>query len=229
MMLNRKIAPVNFSFTAPDIPSPEIYTLQNGLVIHSFENDDLDIIKLEFIFKNVNSFTEKVTGINLLTAKTLLAGTKNSSAEQLANQIASLGAFIDVSPSFDYTILNVYCLEKDIIDVINLIKEILENANFSETEVKLQKNIAISNLKLQKKKNSIVASRALRKSLFSNHPYGKSPIIKDIHDVNREQISSSYQRFWKEVDVLVCGKVTNRVLTSLEGLQINKSELNDHH
>lgn len=214
-MLNRKQSPTDFKFSVPEIIHPDISTLTNGLKIHAFHDPSVDILHIELVFQHANTLNESQTGLNLLTSKTLLSGTDLYSSEQIANKIAQLGAFIEVSPSFDYTILNVYCISDDVVEIIELLDNILSSANFKEQEVELQKNIVNTNLKTQLKKNNIRAAKLLRRSIFANHPYAKSVTEQDLKEINEALIKEHYYKCFSNVEVILSGNIKPEAINLL--------------
>lgn len=228
-MLNRKIAPIDFSFTNPEIRSPDIHQLKNGLKVYSTSDHKLDILKIDILFENANSLTESITGLNFITSKSIFSGTSSMSAEAISTKIASLGAFIDISSSFDYSALTVYCLETNVDKTIALISEILDSTKFSKKELELQKKIAISNLQVQEQKNNVIASRSLRKSLYGDHFYGSSPTVSLVNNINQDNVITNYDNKWNVTAIFISGCVTDKAIRSLECLSHVKTIYKDHN
>src|SRR5690606_8955909 len=101
-------------------------------------------------------------GASTLVSKCLQSGTKNYTAEAISSIIAQRGAHLEVSPSFDYTIVSLYGLNKYIDNLLPILKDIILNPIFPDKEISLQKEISISQLRTQNKKTNIVASKQFR-------------------------------------------------------------------
>ncbi|QSE97940.1 M16 family metallopeptidase [Fulvivirga lutea] len=215
-MLNRKIAPVTFQPTQIVFPKPETIELSNGLKVHTFYNSNIDAIKVEFIFRNASSYLEPIIGLNLLTSKLLLSGTAKKSAKDIAEEFARLGSFIEVNPSFDYTTVDIHCIKKNLISTLSLFTEILQEANFPEDELTLQRSILISSYNIQQRKNNIVASKLFRSCVFGNHPYGQSATPDYLNKINREAVIKFYRSNWAAFEVFLSGNISNDEIKYLE-------------
>ncbi len=217
-MLDRTQSPVKFNSTDILFREPETHIASNGLRIYSFSDERFKTLKLEFVFPDAGSACDIKSGTNLLVSKCLQSGTKNYSSTEIAKVIADAGAFIDISPSFDYTILTLYCVKKHLEKLLPIIKEILLQSVFPANEVQRQQEITKNGLRIQLKKTNIVASRTLRASLFPNSPYGRSPSVDDLSSVSSSDIRDHYKKCYSYFEIIASGSVSTEVINS-----INKS------
>lgn len=223
-MLDRSIAPVQFKFTPLDFPQPERF-VANNLLMHHFQVNGSNAVKIEFLLKNANSLDENKLGLNLLTSKLFVSGTNKRSAANISGILATLGAFIDVSPSFDYTSLTVYSLKKNTFEVLKLIAEIFNDISFPHDEIELQKKILTSNYQVQQKKNNIKATQRFRKLLFDNHPYGLTPKPEDWESLNQDDVIQHFNNNWRNFELIVIGELDNNFLYEISNLfTLNISE-----
>ena len=112
MYPDRSTSPVEFKFSKIEFPSPKLEEFNSGLKLHYFNTPGNNAFKIEFILRNANSFKESHLGVNLLISKLFLSGTGSKNASTISELLAQKGAFIDISPSFDYTSIVVHCLKK---------------------------------------------------------------------------------------------------------------------
>ncbi len=215
-MLNRSVSPVAFSSPSISFRQPETKILSNNITVHSFLDNKFETVKLEFIFPNAGSICDKKAGINLLVAKCLQSGTKSFSATEISSMIAQAGAFIEVSPSFDHSTLTLYCIRRHLKKLLPVVKEILQNPTFPIDEVNRQIVIAKTNLQTQLKKSSILASRELRKQLFPSSPYGRSPSIDDLNNIEQQNLLQHYQDWYGYLEIIASGNITEDLLVDID-------------
>jgi zinc protease len=212
-MLNRTKSPVNFKFSDITIQEPEKSFLDNGRPLYIFNQRSLPIVKLEFIFRRGGSLYDIKLGTNLILTKTIQSGTKNYSAQEISELIGQKGAFIDVSGSFDYSIISLYVLDKYLEDVIKVFKEVIINPTFPNQEISLQKEISINSLKTQNKKTNVLASKHFRHALFGNvNPYGKIISESDLISINEFDLKSEFDKSFKNnFEMIATGHITEEI------------------
>lgn len=216
-MLDRKTPPVHFQFPDIAIPEPETSHLGNGLPIHVFNSTSQPVVKLEIVLRNGGSKTDLKIGTSFLISKTLQSGTKSFSAIEINNQLAEKGAFLEVSSSFDYSIVTVYSLTKHLQSLLPLIYEIVYLPQFPESEIELHKNILIAGLKTQNKKTSVIASKNFRKSVLgSDSPYGKIIREDDLKSLSANDLLAAYQNYISNIEIIINGNISSDLKSSIE-------------
>jgi zinc protease len=211
-MLNRTIPPVKFQNTKIVVPKVTSTLLENGVPIHIINQGTHPFFKLEVVFRNGGSWNDNKVGASTMVAKTLQSGTKNYSAETISNFIAQKGAILEVSPSFDYTIVSLYGLNKYIEDLLPVLKDIIVHPIFPKNELTLQKDISISQLKTQNKKTNIVASKQFRNLLYSsNNPYGRIATESTTADLQRTDLTDQFEQFFNAFEIIISGNITKEV------------------
>ncbi|MEQ9165400.1 MAG: pitrilysin family protein [Fulvivirga sp.] len=216
-MLDRKTPPVHFQFPDITIPEPETSHLGNGMPIHVFNSTSQPVVKLEIVLRNGGSKTDVKVGTSFLISKTLQSGTKSYTAQEITNQLAEKGAFLEVSSSFDYSIVTVYSLTKHLESLLPLIYEIVYLPKFPESEIELHKNILIAGLKTQNKKSSIIASKNFRKSVLgSDSPYGKIIREDDLKSLSVNDLSETYQNYISNIEIIINGNIFSELQSCIE-------------
>lgn len=83
-----------------------------------------------------------------------------------------------------------------------------------EKELEQSKAIYIQNLKVNLEKTSFLASRAFREKLFGkDHPYGKDLEEGDVSVLQKDQLVSHYNSFYKHLTAFVSGKIDDSIET----------------
>ncbi|RKX61644.1 MAG: hypothetical protein DRP34_05455, partial [Thermodesulfobacteriota bacterium] len=154
-------------------PSPEIFTLNNGLKVILYPQNDVPTVGITLAFPGGLRFETKETN-GLFQALTLLwtRGTKNYTAEELAEKLESIGTTIKGFSGRNTFGLNVLSLSSKLEESLEYFKEILLNPAFDENECKKAKPELISLLLKQQDQPLHLAVNEFLKMLFPNHPYG---------------------------------------------------------
>ncbi len=216
-MLNRKIPPVKFQNAKIDVPNVASSLLENGVPIHIINQGNHPLFKLEIIFRYGGSWNDLKIGASTLVSKCLQSGTKNYTAEAISSIIAQRGAHLEVSPSFDYTIVSLYGLNKYIDNLLPILKDIILNPIFPDKEISLQKEISISQLRTQNKKTNIVASKQFRNLLFdTNNPYGRIATEESTNNLYRDDLVKQFNSFFNSFEILLSGDITEKVRNSID-------------
>ena len=154
-------------------PSPEIFTLNNGLKVILYPQNDVPTVGITLAFPGGLRFETKETN-GLFQALALLwtRGTKNYTAEELAEKLESIGTTIKGFSGRNTFGLNVLSLSSKLEESLEYFKEILLNPAFDENECKKAKPELISLLLKQQDQPLHLAVNEFLKVLFPNHSYG---------------------------------------------------------
>lgn len=207
-MLDRKKAPEFQKINAIHFQEPETRELDNQLPLYVIKAGKQPVLKLEIIVR-AGSWHEEKKGTSLLTTKLLKEGTKSKSAREISYLIDKYGAFLELNPGLDYSIVSLYTLSKHLPALLPVVKEILLEPSFPETELLTLKNIKIQHIKVNKEKTNILASQEFRGAIFgAAHPYGKILQEDDLKAIAPSDIqqfyNNSYQSKW---ELILSGEV----------------------
>jgi predicted Zn-dependent peptidase len=110
-------------------------------------------------------------GISDLLTKTIDQGTATRTAKQIAQDLQGAGGDLSANPGKDSLIVSTSFLSSKSDKAITAFADVVRNAGFPDAEVTLAKRNAIDDLKQKESEPSFLASRAMGKVLFGNHPY----------------------------------------------------------
>ncbi len=192
----------NFSF---ELPKPEMQTLANGARLYVLRGIQQEVFKLEFVF-GLGKWNEPVKGLSHFLPIMLDKGTKKQSSKQISETLDFYGAQLEIVPGYDNTSVSLYGLNKSLPKLLPLVIELLSQSVFPESELELQKNIFIQNLRVNNKKTSYVASKLLRASLFGDgHPYGNSLEESDTISVLSQSLCNFFDKHLALENVFLVG------------------------
>lgn len=173
-------------------------SLSNGAVILLCEDRSLPIISMSILFKGGVRTEDKATsGLSYLMANALLQGTRSHSGEWIAKETESRGIIFTSFSGKNSFGISVKCLKDDFDFSLDLVSDILRNANFPEKEVGILKNLQLAAIKAQDDDIFATASKELIKSIFKYHPYGMPDLgtKESVNNLKRDDIVKYYRRF----------------------------------
>lgn len=154
-----------------------------------------------------------------MAGKMLFEGTVNHTAKQIAEKVAFYGATFDNNQGYDRTEFTLYCLSKYMPELLPLVLDVLQNPIFPESEFNLLKKRNQQNLKVQRQKNSYLATHSFTKLIYGDgHPYVFGLNENGLDNISREELEGFYKsRFsTKNLEVFACGSIDDSMQILLE-------------
>jgi predicted Zn-dependent peptidase len=211
-MLNRSVAPVfskDFTF---NLPSFDVRPLNSGASLIVLQGLQQEVIKLEIIFK-AGKWYEPTLGVSHFTSSLLDKGTPKRSAKEIAGIFDYYGSQIEIAPGYDFTSVSLYVLKKFMHEVLPVFLEVISSPTFPESELDLQKEIFIQNLKINNQKNSAVASKLIRKNIFgSQHPYGSAVEEQNVSALTAADLGAFYKTNFSPSEIYLHGNFNTEAL-----------------
>lgn len=192
MNLDRSIQPEIHSTIELDYIIPELKRGKNGNRYYVFSGSDAETIRIEAI---VNGLAFPSFDLSVDYAMGLLTrGTKTKTAFEI-NQLLDLhGAFLSTETMKDRSSVVLFTLKKYLKDALPLMKEVISETIFPESEVELLKKSEINQFKINQRKTSIVADRNFQRMIFgSKHPYGSFSELEDHEQISRNSVQNAFQ------------------------------------
>ena len=156
----------------PAIGEIQKFELSNGLRVLVREDSRLPLVSMMAVFRSgLLAETLQTNGITRLTARALLKGTKTRSAEQIANEIETIGGSISSDAGNNSLSVGVQVMKPDLKTGVDLLADVLLNANFPESAVVREKQVQIAGIKHEEEQLTTVARNIMRQALFTDHPY----------------------------------------------------------
>ena len=204
-MLNRSIAPpitdaVNFHL---ELKPYEKFTLDNGVPVYAINAGAEEVMSVEIIFFAGNSFEEK----NVVAAATnflLKNGTSKKKAFQINEHFEYYGSFLNRACYNETSTLTLHCLNKHIGELLPVVEELITDSIFPEEELAIFKQNQKQRLSVSLKKSEFVAGRLIDSYLYGEkHPYGKYTSHAEYDALNREELISFYNKYYKNGNCVI--------------------------
>jgi predicted Zn-dependent peptidase len=170
-------------------------------------------------------------GLSEMAGSLIMSGTANRSKDQLDKEVDYIGA----SLSADNSSITLSCLTKHVTKGLDLMSDVLLNANFPESEVERIRKQNQNNLTSTKSDGSSMATNATVRVNFPNHPYGEVMTEESLSSITRDDIVNYYKsNFTPNGSYLVivgditkeeAKKMVDSYFGSWKGADVFKSEL----
>ena len=214
-MLNRIDAPSVNGIGDILLEKPEEILFKNGLKVFVFHAPEQELVKAEFVFKNV--FEEPENPVrNTALSSMLKEGTQSLNSAQIAEKIDFYGAYLIPEFSFDHNALTLYTLGKHVDAVLPIVNDILNNSIFPQQELDTYIRNNRQSLQISMEKTDFVARRNFYQQLFGSSRYGQSVTDELLKDLDREDIIRLYRQQIqpKNATLFLSGNITPELLFS---------------
>jgi zinc protease len=217
-MLDRTISPDFQTIKEINIPPAQTIILSNGIPLYVINVGEQPVIKIEFSF-DAGNWQESQNGVSLFTSKMITEGTAKHNSAEISEYFDKFGSFTESGQGLDRANFVVYGLKKHLPDLLPMVKEILENATFPESELQTLKNIQLQTLQVNAEKTAFVANKIFRKTIFGDHhPYGNSLTKEGIEGISQEILINFYRNYWqgKPFRIFLSGNIGDSEVELLE-------------
>ncbi|BAY09817.1 M16 family metallopeptidase [Calothrix sp. NIES-2098] len=149
--------------------------LSNGIVVLATENPAADIIAAR-IFVRAGSCAEhqEQAGLAHLLSAVMTKGCDGLSSLEIAERVESVGASLSTDTANDYYLLSLKTVTSDFREILALAGLMLRSPTFPETQVELERRLALQDIRSQKEQPFTIAFDQLRQAMYQNHPYAMS-------------------------------------------------------
>jgi len=183
--------------------------LNNGVEVYAINAGEQELLQLEIVFYAGNSY-EKNKGVALATNFMLKNGTSNKSAFQINEHFEYHGAYCNRSCYNETAVLSLHTLNKHLNVLLPVMREMITDAAFPESELDIFKQNSQQKLQVNLKKCDFVANRLIDAYLFGEeHPYGKYLSAENYQSLTTDQLKEHFQQYYVNgrAVIFVAGKL----------------------
>lgn len=193
------LPPLDASTTPAQARLPEQFTLSNGLEVLLLPDPSTPTVTLSGYIKAGTEFDRaSKAGLASLTANNLMNGTKTKNALTLAKALEDRGANLDFSANREGVLAAGYSLKSDLPVLIGTFADVMQNANFPPKELELERQRALTALKLELDNPARVAQRNFQQTVYpENHPFHSFPTQNSLKSITREDLTTFYQTHYR--------------------------------
>ncbi len=180
------------------LPSYEKFKLPNGLTVYLMEKHDIPVVSIDVILSAGSIYDGNKAGLAAITAECLRTGTKNYTQKQIDEQLDFTGSSLNTFSATEYADLKAKFAVKDEDKILPIIKELLVNAIFPDSEfVKIRKR-TLSELDQAKETPSSVIGAYWNKFFYGNHVDGNvaSGTVTSVSSLTSDDAKNFYKSFY---------------------------------
>lgn len=220
-VLDRKVAPASFDLNKINVVEAEKLNI-GDFNVYSVKGGTEPVIKLEVVFTTGNR-TEKLKLIAAATNYLMNSGTLKYSSKEIMENIDYYGAFYQHDNTFDRSSISIYTLKRYYKETFEIFFDILQNANFPESEIDIYRENAKQRFKISSTKNDFLARKAFNHVLFGEHPYGYKIELSDFDHINHENVNGYFHDNYnlKNATIIITGDVDDKVINELSKHLLN--------
>lgn len=188
-------------------------TLDNGAILLVAERPSIPMGVINILLKSGAAAdpTGKEGAANL-TAELLTRGTKQHSAQALAEQLDFLGASLRVDADLETSSVTLTTLTKNLPAALTLLAEVLTSPIFPIAELEKKRIEIAGGLQSREEDPGWVAQRAFLEKLYPQHPYGRlvEGQAATLTSLTREDVVAFHQTHYRPNNAIiaVAGDVT---------------------
>jgi predicted Zn-dependent peptidase len=197
-MLNRTIAPpikdaIDFEITLK--PCTRI-SLSNGVPVYYINDGAEEVAMIDFVFEAGNNYENK-NGVAVATNHLIKNGTTKRNAFEITEYFEYYGAYLSRKCYNETASFTLHCLAKHLKELLPLIRELITDAVFPQSELEIFQQNSIQRLSVNLLKCDFVANRLIDQYLYgATHPYGRVSSKENIEAIKREDLTTFFQQFY---------------------------------
>ena len=176
------------------LPSVGERTLANGLRVMAVRRPGVPLaeFRLRIPFAGPTGRGGRTyTAQAQLLGDTLLSGTTQRTAAQLAADVQALGGQLWASTDADRLAFGGSVLVSGLPGLLALLAEVLTSASYPKREVEGERDRLVQELAIYRSQAAVVAREALLSRLYGDHPYGReTPTADEVKGVKATQLRS---------------------------------------
>lgn len=170
------------------------FDLPNGLKVFVVENHKTPTVAFSIALDFRPALESDATGTANITSQLLTSGTKSRSKDQLDNDIDFIGATLNASTTGLYA----SSLKKQQTKLLELMSDVLMNADFKQEELDKIKTQSISGLATQKDDPDAISGNVKSVLNFGKgHPYGEITTEESVGKITLEKCSTYYKTYFR--------------------------------
>jgi zinc protease len=217
---DRVAVPAPTAPVTPAIPAVSESRLANGMRVIVVEKRDLPIVTATVVSQAGGARDPSgKAGTASLAADLLTKGTKTRSAEQIAQQIESLGGSIGAGADWDAAFATVTVKADQVAPALTILADVARNPAFAQDEIDRARKQSIDGVAVQLKDPAAVSGMVASRAVFGAQPYGNllSGTPTSLPKITRADVATAYAEGWhpSQAALVVVGDIAQKDAAAL--------------
>ncbi len=200
-------SPTNTTAAAAAAVAIQKFELPNGLRLLVREDPKLPLVDVRVLLQGgVLAESPEQNGITKLTARSLLNGTTTRSADQIADEIESVGGSIGYFAGNNSFGLNVNILASELDRALTVIADVLQAPLFPADLLERERAVQLAEIKSEQDKIRPAAQQTRRESLYAKHPYrlNSSGKLDSVTALTRDHLIAFHRQYVVPNNLVIC-------------------------
>ena len=174
------------------------WATDNGVQVYHVQQRELPMVDIELIFDAGSARDDKHYGLAHLTTELLAYGAEEMSADEISTAFDSIGAQYHTDTGRDATSIRLRTLTSHLQKATELLTAIVATPEFPNQALEQVKVRTLTAIRKQAQEPNKIASIALFKALYGNHPYGHPRIglEETVTAITRIDIKTFHDRYF---------------------------------
>ena len=182
------------------VPVIQHWKTDNGASVYFVPTSGLPILDAQLVFDAGSTRDAKKNGVAALTSALLDQGAAGQSAQQIAEQLESVGAQMGVSTSRDFTSVSYRSLTdaEALKTSWGILNDVLNKPDFPAMAFKREKKRTLLGIKQRQESPAILAQLALYREIYNNHPYASAiqGVEETVSALKVSDLKQFYQQYY---------------------------------
>ena len=195
-------------------PPYEIRSLSNGMqVVVVLHHEQPSVTMRLLIRAGAAQDPERKGGAAELVSHLLDQGTTTRSAEQIAEQIDTIGGAMGTGSGTDLTYVNAVVMKDSFAFAMDLVADVARNPTFAPEEIERQRERQVSSLKVSDEDPDYLASVTFDRLVYGFHPYGLpgSGTPESLASITQDDLKAFHKKYFVPNNMIlaIVGDVTS--------------------
>lgn len=217
-MLVRNSAPQFESIKKIDLIKANKIDLKNGVFLYVINAGEQELSKVEVLFYAGTKYQEQAL-VASFANKLCIEGTSKKSSEQISEEMDFYGSYLETECNSDWASLKIYALNKYLRPSLNILCEIITDANFPKEEFDILKQNSYQQFLTRSKKVSDLAASEFQEMLFGkDNFYGRKNKEEDYSAVTNQMVADFFKQNYSTTNMVVIasGKIKEKQIVEIQ-------------
>src|SRR5690554_4807615 len=194
------------------------FSLANSIDVSFIEAGSQDVTKIDWVFPAGAVQADKPL-LASTVGNLLVEGTKTKTANEIADFLDFYGAYFSSSSYYHNSVVSLFCLTKDLPQLLPLMEDIIKNPSFLSSEIENYLNKRREEYLIDSEKVRTLAARKFHETVFgSTHPYGRLAQLEDFSNLDRNDLEQFHRDYYLsgEAKIIVAGQPGKEIYKLLD-------------
>lgn len=194
------------------------FSLANSIDVSFIEAGSQDVTKIDWVFPAGAVQADKPL-LASTVGNLLVEGTKTKTANEIADFLDFYGAYFSSNSYYHNSVVSLFCLTKDLPQLLPLMEDIIKNPSFLSSEIENYLNKRREEYLIDSEKVRTLAARKFHETIFgSAHPYGRLAQLEDFSNLDRSDLEQFHRDYYLsgEAKIIVAGQPGKEIYKLLD-------------